>query len=106
MPMASEPLLNVEELLEPIPGDNPAGETVGFTVKTELEEARKEIDPDDYDANDPTRPTEVKRADWAGIVRRAQKVLREESKDLLVAARLTEAMVKQHGFAALPDCLA
>src|SRR5262249_4833041 len=71
----------------------------------EMEEARKEIDPADFDADDPLRPTEAKKADWKGIARLATKTLTESSKDLLVAARLTEALTKVHGFAGLADGL-
>ena len=37
-----------------------------FTVRAEMEEARKEIDPADFDQKDPLRPTEPKWADWGG----------------------------------------
>jgi type VI secretion system protein ImpA len=99
--MATEPLLDLAELLAPIPGDTPAGEPVGFGVRAEMEEARKEIDPADFDADDPLRPTEAKKADWPGLARLATKTLTESSKDLLVAARLTEALTKLHGYAGL-----
>jgi type VI secretion system protein ImpA len=103
--MASEPLISFDELIGPIPGDDPAGEPVPFTVRAEMEEARKEVDPADFDEKDPLRPTEPKRADWAAIVRAAKKTLTSSSKDLLVAARLTEALTKKHGFAGLADGL-
>lgn len=103
--MASEPLLAFEKLLAPIPGENPAGEAVSFAVRAEMEEARKEIDPSDFEADDPLRPTEAKKADWKGIARLATQTLLESSKDLLVAARLTEAMTKLYGFEGLADGL-
>lgn len=103
--MATEPLLAFDELLAPIPGDDPAGEAVGFAVRAEMEEARKEIDLADFDADDPLRPTEAKKADWKGIARLATKTLTETSKDLLVAARLTEALTKTNGYAGLADGL-
>jgi type VI secretion system protein ImpA len=70
-----------------------------------MEEARKEVDPADFDEKDPLRPTEPKKADWDGILRAAKKTLISESKDLLVAARLTEALTKRHGLAGLADGL-
>ena len=103
--MSNEPLIAFEELLAPIPGDDPAGESVPFGVRAELEEARKEIDLADFGPNDPLRPTEAKKADWKGIVRTTTKALTTQSKDLLVAARLTEALVKLHGYAGLADGL-
>jgi type VI secretion system protein ImpA len=104
--MAPERLIDPVALLEAIPGDDPAGEPVPFQVRDELEQARKEIDPNDFDRDDPARPAEPKWADWSGIIRLATRTLREQSKDLLVAARLTEALTKQQGFAGLADGLA
>jgi type VI secretion system protein ImpA len=103
--MASPPLLDFEELLAPIPGENPAGEPAPFALREQLDEARKEIDPDTFSPDDPMRPSEPKKADWPGILRLAQQTLRTTSKDLLVTARLTEALVKEHGFAGLRDGL-
>jgi len=103
--MANEPLLPIEELLAPIPGDDPAGESVSFSLRAELEEARKEIDPEDFAPDDPLRPSEPKKADWKGIYRRVCEGLKKESKDLLLAARLTEAMTKLHGYAGLAEGL-
>lgn len=97
--------LAIDEFLTEIPGENPAGESLPYHVKAELEEARKEINPDDYDANDPTRPAEPKHADWPRIVALASQTLKETSKDLLVAARMTEGLTKTRGFDGLADGL-
>jgi type VI secretion system protein ImpA len=103
--MASPPLLNVEELLAPIPGDRPAGSSVPFEVREELDRARKEDDPNDYAPDDPLRPEKLVRADWPGITRRTQSLLTQTSKDLQTAARLLEALVWQNGFPGLRDGL-
>jgi type VI secretion system protein ImpA len=103
--MATESLIAFDELLQPIPGDDPAGETVPFTVRAEMEEARKEVDPEDFSPDDPLRPAEAKKADWPAIVRSAVKTLTTTSKDLLVAARLTEALTRRDGFGGLADGL-
>jgi type VI secretion system protein ImpA len=103
--MASPRLLNFEELLAPLGGENPAGEPLPFALRELLDEARKEIDPDIYPPDDPMRPAEPKKADWSTIIRLAQETLTGTSKDLLVTARLTEALVRQHGFAGLRDGL-
>jgi type VI secretion system protein ImpA len=105
MQMASPPVLNFEPLLGPIPGDNPAGGAIPFEIREKLEEGRKEINPEDFDKDDPARPTVAKKADWSGIIRLAQDTLTKTSKDLLISARLTEALVKQYGFAGLRDGL-
>lgn len=103
--MASEPLIAVEELIAPVPGDNPAGEPVPFEDREKLEELRKEESPDDYAPDDPMRPDQFRKADWGGIIRLSTEILERKSKDLLTAARLTEALVKKHGFTGLRDGL-
>src|SRR5262249_41198902 len=92
-------LLDIDALIAPLPGSKPAGDSLPFELRAQLEELRvaregPEVPPD-----------EVKKADWPGIVRLAQETLSQTSKDLLVAARLTEALVRQHGFAGLRDGL-
>jgi type VI secretion system protein ImpA len=101
--MPSAALLEFEVLLAPIAGEQAAGSPVPYDVKEKLEELRKEVDPESYAKNDPRRPEAPQKADWPAIVSLAQQTLRETSKDLLVAARLTEALVKLHGFTGLRD---
>jgi type VI secretion system protein ImpA len=103
--MPSPSVLEFDELLGPIPGDEPAGQSLPFAVREQLEENRREIDPDAFDEDDPTRPTEAKYADWRAIERLARETLADTSKDLLVAARLTEALTKEHGAVGLADGL-
>src|SRR5262245_24491007 len=102
--MATPALIDVAALLEPIPGDRPAGTSVQFTLTPQLDELRREVTPEEAGHDEP------KRADWAGVARLTELALREESKDLLLAARLTEALVRlnapaRKGFAALRDGL-
>jgi type VI secretion system protein ImpA len=101
--MAAEALLNFDELLAPVPGDDPSGSSIPFDVRQKLEEGRKEENPEDFAPNDPLRPAQPKRAEWASISRLCQDTLKNTSKDLMLAARLTEALTKQHGFAGLRD---
>jgi type VI secretion system protein ImpA len=103
--MPSPPLLDIEALIAPIPGDHPAGSSVPFAVREKLEEYRKEVDPNDFAPDDPLRPESFQKANWAGVIELAQETLLEKSKDLLVAARLMEALVREHGFAGLRDGL-
>lgn len=103
--MATEPLLDFDALLKPIPGDDPAGVKMPFTLRQELDDARKDINPDEFDADDPRRPEQAQKADWAGIIRKTQDALEATGKDLHLAARLTEALTKLHGFAGLHDGL-
>src|SRR6056297_2737195 len=101
--MPSEPLLDVDALLEPIPGDAPAGEPVSFMLRQQFEDLRKSIDTDEFAPDDPQRPEVAKDPDWPGIIQLARQTLTEASKDLLVAARLTEAMASRFGVVGLRD---
>jgi type VI secretion system protein ImpA len=103
--MPSPSVLSFDDLLAPLPGDNPAGDSVPFALREKLEAARKEVDPSAFADDDPARPSEPVKADWPGILRLTQEALQATSKDLLLAARLTEALVKQHGFSGLVDGL-
>jgi type VI secretion system protein ImpA len=103
--MASPPLLDFETLLAPIAGAAPTGEPLPFPVRKKLDDCRKEINPNQFARDDPRRPAQPQPADWAGIEQIAQDTLARTCKDLLVAARLTEALVKQHGYAGLRDSL-
>jgi type VI secretion system ImpA family protein len=103
--MASPPVLDLETLLAPIPGETPAGNPVRRDIRDQLKEDRREENPEDFAPDDPMRPEEFKRADWRGIIRRTQDVLIGTSKDLLTAASLTEALTKEHRFAGLRDGL-
>src|SRR5262245_36345648 len=104
--MSSGPQIEIDSLLEPIPGDEAAGNAVPFNVRRQLDECRKELLPEAFSADDPMRPEQPKLADWPAIVDLAQKTLKDDSKDMLVAARLTEALAKEHGFGGLRDGLA
>jgi len=103
--MASGPQIEIDSLLEPIPGDEAAGNAVPFNVRRQLDENRKEVLPEAFSADDPMRPEQPKLADWPAIVDLAQQTLKGDSKDMLVAARLTEALAKEHGFGGLRDGL-
>jgi type VI secretion system protein ImpA len=97
--MATPPLLDFDALIAPIPGENPAGDPVPFELRQQLDEARRETNPEDV------QPDEMKRADWGDIIRTTQAILTQTSKDLLTAARLTEALTKEYGFAGARDGL-
>lgn len=96
-------LLDLDALLAPIPGDNPAGSPVPYLVRTQLEEARRETEP--AERADGAPGAQPRRVDWEALARLAQEILCTTSKDLLVAARLTEALTYQHGFPGLAEGL-
>jgi type VI secretion system protein ImpA len=93
--MASPEILDIPALLAPIPGDDPAGSTP-FLAIDKLETLRKEILSQAMTAPDEA-PKEIRPEDWRPIELEAIKTLTNESKHLVVAARLTEAVTRRHG---------
>jgi type VI secretion system protein ImpA len=101
MASASE-VIDVEGLLAPIPGENPAGENLQYAgLHDEIREARRSEDT--LAQGDWKR--EVKVADWDLTLELAEKALATKTKDLQVGAWLTEALVKKRGFPGLRDGL-
>ncbi len=101
----SPALIDFRSLLQPISADEPAGGSVPFGARENLELWRKDINPDDFPADDPTRPADQVSADWSAIVDLTQEVLRNDSKNLQIAARLLEGLSQKFGFAGLRDGL-
>jgi type VI secretion system protein ImpA len=99
--MPSPPILNIPSLIAPIPGNNPAG-TRMTEVFDKIKEFRTEEDPENYPEDDPRRQN-PKRANWSGIIQLTTEKLATASKDLLLVAYLTEALLKVHGFLGLRD---
>src|SRR5688572_20347250 len=86
--MPSPSRIDIDALLAPIPGGNPAGDPVSFVARKKMDDARKEVNPESFAADDPRRPEAPIVADWPGIERMTTDTLTSTSKDLLVAARL------------------
>lgn len=87
-----------DELLNPIPGANPGGVDLRYDpIFDKIKEARREDDG----APQGEWATERKTADWSAVVKLSRDALTQKSKDLQIAAWLTEAMVRREGFAGL-----
>jgi type VI secretion system protein ImpA len=94
------PLRN--DLLSPIAGDNPSGQNLRYApVFDKIKEARREDD----DAAQGDWKVERKVADWAFVIKTAGETIATKSKDLQLAAWLTEALLKTQGVAGLRDGL-
>lgn len=93
--MASAMTLDLEPLLAPISTANPAGQDLSYTVVGELKNDRT-LRPE-FDDPEPIQ--------WPKIIEKAGAALRDKTKDLRIAGYLTEALVKQHGFAGLSEGL-
>src|SRR5580658_8827510 len=79
-----------EGLLNPIPGDNPSGKTLRYDpVYDKIREARREEDV--LPQGDWSR--EVKKADFPLVIKLTTEALSTKSKDLQLAAWLTEAIM-------------
>ena len=87
-----------EDILNPIPGDNPSGENLRYApVYDQIKEARREDD----DVPQGDWQIAVKKADWVLVIKLASDALATKSKDLQIAAWLTEAMLQREGYAGL-----
>ncbi len=92
-----------DDLLNPIPGDNPSGVSLRYErVYDQIKEARTE-----EDESIPTGEWQrtAKRADYVQVIKLAGEALATRSKDLQLAAWLTEAHVKREGLGLIQPCL-
>lgn len=91
-------MVDVDAILSPIPGDNPAGEDLRYTpVYDEINEARRADDPLDQGV----WQHEIKTSDWDQVIKIADEALTQKTKDLQIAAWLTEALTYTQGFEGL-----
>jgi type VI secretion system protein ImpA len=84
----------VDRLLAPVPGDDPTGPSARYDpVMAQIRVAREADDPS-LPLGEWERP--LKKADWPLVVKLCTQILSERSKDLQVAAWLTEAWIHLH----------
>jgi type VI secretion system protein ImpA len=91
-----------DDLLNPIPGDNPSGVSLRYEkVYDQIKEARTE-DDDSIPSGAWSRT--AKKADYNQVIKLAGEALANKSKDLQLAAWLTEAYVKKEGIGLVQPC--
>jgi len=91
-----------DNLLTPLPGDQPAGPDLRYDpLYDKLKEARRE--DDDAPQGDWERPRKL--ADWPQVIKLATDALAKQTKDLQIAAWLTEALLHREGCAGLQEGL-
>ena len=91
-----------DDVLTPIPGPNPSGENLKYNpVYEKIKEARRQDD----DAPQGEWQRERKIADFVEVLKLAGVALATKSKDLQLAAWITEALVNREGFAGLHEGL-
>src|SRR5579883_3500034 len=87
-----------DDLLTPIPGDNPAGANLRYDPVTDkIKEARRE----DLDVPQGEWKTALKTADYSAVIKLASEAIAKRSKDLQLAVWLVDAHVRKEGFAGL-----
>jgi type VI secretion system protein ImpA len=87
-----------DDLLNPIPGANPSGENLKYApVYDKIKEARRQDD----DAPQGDWQRERKLADYTAVLKLAGDALATKSKDLQLAAWITEAALNKEGFPGL-----
>jgi len=87
-----------EELLNPIAGANPGGIELRYDpIYDKIKEARREDD----DVPQGEWAVARKTADWPLVIKLSKEALAKKSKDLQIAAWLTEALVRREGFPGL-----
>lgn len=88
-----------DDLLNPIAGGNPAGANLRYSkVYDEIREARRQDDPGIAEKLNAGKGGEAKRADYKRVIQVAQNAIATQSKDLQLAAWLTEALTYQEQF--------
>lgn len=88
----------IEAVLTPIPGDAPGGKDLRYDARYEqVKEARRE----DLELPAGGLATERKLADYNTVLKLGRELLEKESKDLQLAAWLSEALLKKEGLAGL-----
>jgi type VI secretion system ImpA family protein len=101
--LTSSHQIDVLDLLQPIPGGNPAGESLRYQgTYDRIADARREDDPS---LSQGIYKSTLKRAEWATVETICVEALTKRSKDLQLAGWLLEAWLHQHGFAGVTNGL-
>jgi type VI secretion system ImpA family protein len=95
--------IDFDELLQPIPGDNPAGESLRYQgTYDRIADARREDDPA---LSQGIYKSNIKRADWTTAEAICVEALTKRSKDLQIAGWLLESWLHLYGFAGVTNGL-
>lgn len=102
MPVYEARSLNIDQLLEPIPGESVGGDEHAYLrqLRDSLYSLRKPENP-----RDETDTSYRRYADWSQIVELADIALRTQTKDLRIVCHIVEAWTQLNGFAGLSQGL-
>jgi type VI secretion system protein ImpA len=98
-------MTSVEDLLKPIDGPNPSGENIRFNSRYPVYDKIKEARREDEELPEGVWQHERKVADFPLVAKLAEEALTSKTKDLQLAAWLTEANLKTQGFGGLKEGL-
>ena len=99
--MSETKILHMDDLLAPLEGDSPCGEDLRYEgLYDSIRDLRKEDDPE---APQGIWETDLRQADWAAVRKLAEGALTNQTKDVQIAAWLTEALARQHGLNGLAE---
>jgi len=107
--MASPEVFDFAQLVAPIAGENPAGVSLRddfspTSIYHAIKDARAAARAAERAvAWGDEEESQDNRADWRPVLEEAPKVIAQKSKDLEIAAWLTEALIRKHGYAGLRD---
>ena len=110
--MSDDAKLPIEELLAPLPGDSPIGknlradDSIDPALRTVRDLGKDAIKKERDAGNAGEDPSFAGLSDWRSVSDECQAILREQSKDVEVAALLVEAQVRTAGIGGLADGLA
>jgi type VI secretion system protein ImpA len=94
-------VIDIKKLLQPIPGENPSGESLRYSmVYDSIRAARRE---DDANAPQGIWQTKLKKADWKEVRNTCLDALENRTKDLQIAAWLLESCIHLDGFAGISE---
>ena len=101
--LTSSHQIDVQDLLQPIPGANPAGESLRYQgTYDRIADARREDDPS---LSQGIYKSTLKRAEWTTAETICVDALTKRTKDLQIAGWLLEAWLHLHGFAGVTNGL-
>ena len=95
-------VIDIEAMLQPISEESPSGESLRYSgIYDEINEARRADD----NLNQGAWQTELKVADYRQVINLAVPAITSQSKDLQIAAWLSESLIRTHGFPGLRDSI-
>jgi len=95
-------VIDIDAMLQPVSDESPSGENLRYSgLYDEITEARRADD----DLNQGDWQTELKAADYRKVIDLAVGPLTSTTRDLQIAAWLSEALVRQYGFVGLRDSM-